>query len=133
MDEALMSSCNLFFDSPSCLWMRSLVERRAVVVRLVLITFALALITTLPASRAEAACSVPNQINNGQTADATAVMDNFNALKDCVNLNVSPSGTPVAGNLPVFSTTNTITSGNLSGDCSTSGTLSVVCTKTNGA
>jgi hypothetical protein len=59
-------------------------------------------------------------------------MGNFNALKDCVNSVVTSSGPPAAGNLPVFTGANTITSGNLSGDCTTSGTLAITCTKSNG-
>jgi hypothetical protein len=85
-----------------------------------------------PINRAEAACGVPNQISNGQVADATAVMGNFNALTNCANSAVSPSGSPAAGNVAVFSGPNTITSGNLAGDCVTAGTLAVVCTKSNG-
>ena len=84
------------------------------------------------ACRAEAACTVPNQITNGQVADATAVMGNLNAVKDCADAAVKPSGTPAAGNLATFSSSSTVTNGNLSGDCTTSGTLAVTCTKTNG-
>ena len=39
---------------------------------------------------AQAACTVPNQLTNGQTADASQVMANFNAVTDCVN--TVPSG-----------------------------------------
>ena len=91
---------------------------------------------TVPTARANAACSVPNQISNGQVADATVLMGNLNAISDCINSVqnsvVSPSGTPAAGNLPVFSSPTTISPGNVSGDCTTSGTLAVTCTKTNG-
>lgn len=59
-------------------------------------------------------------------------MDNFNALKDCANSAVLPSGTPAAGNISVFSGAGTVTGGNLSGDCTTTGTTVVTCTKTNG-
>ena len=104
--------------------------------RMVIRLLALALVATLSmfalTGRAEAACTVPNQITNGQVADATVVMGNFNALKDCVDGAVKPSGTPAAGNLATFSGSLTITNGNLSGDCTTSGTLAVTCTKTNG-
>jgi hypothetical protein len=34
---------------------------------------------------AQAACTVPDQLSNGQTADATQVMANFNAMAGCVN------------------------------------------------
>jgi hypothetical protein len=103
---------------------------------LLVIAFAVALSMYLPSARAEAACTVPNQITNGQVADATVVMSNFNGLKDCVdtvaNSTVTPSGSPSTGNLPVFSSGKTITNGDLSGDCTTSGSLAVTCTKTNG-
>jgi outer membrane usher protein FimD/PapC len=66
---------------------------------------------------------VPHQITNGQTADANAVMDNFNAVTNCVDNGVIPTGTPSAGNLPQFSGPNSITSGDLSGDVTTSGGL----------
>lgn len=89
-----------------------------------------------PTSRASATCVVPNQISNGQIADANVVMGNFNGLKDCVdtvaNSTVTPSGTPATGSLSTFSGPKTITTGNLSGDCVTSGTLVVTCTKSNG-
>jgi hypothetical protein len=87
----------------------------------------------LPTSQAAAAsCPVPNSISNGQPADATAVMDNFNSIANCLNSAISPTGNPVAGNLPAFSSSNTITGGNLTGDCATADTLAVTCTKTNG-
>jgi hypothetical protein len=63
-------------------------------------------------------------------------MNNFNALSDCINSVrnsvVSPSGAPAAGALPVFSSPTTVAPGDLSGDCTTSGTVAVTCTKTNG-
>lgn len=101
--------------------------------RLTIWILALAFALLVTTGRAEAACTVPNSISNGQPADATAVMGNFNALNDCINSAVSPSGTPVAGKISVFSSSNTITSGDLSGDCTTAGSLVVTCTKTNGA
>lgn len=45
---------------------------------------------------------------------------------------VTTTGSPASGNLTKFSGTNTITNGDLSGDCTTSGTLAITCTKTNG-
>jgi hypothetical protein len=39
---------------------------------------------------ARAACTVPNQLTNGQTADASQVMGNFNSMLSCVNN--APSG-----------------------------------------
>lgn len=34
---------------------------------------------------AEAACTVPNTLTNGQTADASQVMGNFNAVTSCID------------------------------------------------
>lgn len=45
---------------------------------------------------------------------------------------VSTTGSPANGNLTKFSGSSTITNGDLSGDCTTSGTLAVTCLKTNG-
>ncbi len=46
----------------------------------------------LPGSNAaEAECTLPYQFTNGQTADASQVMANFNALLACVN-NAAPGG-----------------------------------------
>lgn len=79
------------------------------------------LVLNFSPGRADAACAVPNTISNGQIADATAVMGNFNALKSCVESSVTPSGSPAAGSLATFSSALTVASGNLSGDVSTSG------------
>ena len=40
---------------------------------------------------AEAQCTVPNTLTNGQTADASQVMTNFNALLSCINGGQFPS------------------------------------------
>jgi hypothetical protein len=61
---------------------------------------------------------VPNTITNGQVADATQVMGNFNALGNC---SVSTTGSTPTGGLSIFSGTKSITSGNLTGDVSTFG------------
>lgn len=45
---------------------------------------------------------------------------------------VTTSGSPVTGGLASFSAGTVITSGDLSGDCSTSGSLVITCTKSNG-
>lgn len=45
---------------------------------------------------------------------------------------VTTTGSPTNGNLTKFSGTTTVTNGNLSGDCTTAGTLAITCTKTNG-
>lgn len=100
---------------------------------LLVLMLAAGLSMIVPTARAEAACNVPNQIANGQVADATAVMDNFNTVANCADSAVTPSGAPIAGNLTVFSSQKSITNGDLSGDCSTTGALAVKCTKTNGA
>lgn len=68
---------------------------------------------------ASATCSVPHTISNGQVADATQVMDNFNALGGCAT---STTGSPATGSLPVFSGPNSVTTGNLTGDVTTNGT-----------
>jgi len=75
----------------------------------------------LSAGAARAACVVPHEINNGQVADASVVMENFEALNGCVNSSVTPTGTPSAGGLSVFSGAKTIASGDLSGDVITAG------------
>lgn len=72
-------------------------------------------------SPAFAQCTVPNAITNGQVADASKVMDNFNAIANCVDAGVKPTGTPQNGEIAVFSGTQTVTGGNLSGDVTTSG------------
>lgn len=68
-----------------------------------------------------AACALPNALTNGQPADASDVMDNFNAVAACADASVQPTGTPVSGQLTVFSGSGSITGGNLSGDVATSG------------
>jgi hypothetical protein len=45
---------------------------------------------------------------------------------------VTTTGSPASGNLATFSGASSITNGNLSGDCTTSGTLAITCTETNG-
>ena len=68
-----------------------------------------------------ATCTVPNVIANGQVADASKIMDNFNAVANCAQQAVTTTGTPNTGSIPVFSGSGTITSGNLTGDVTTSG------------
>lgn len=69
-------------------------------------------------SSASATCPVPNTLTNGQVADATQVMDNFNALGNCT---VSISGASQTGSLSVISGPKTLSSANLTGDVTTSG------------
>lgn len=45
---------------------------------------------------------------------------------------VTTTGSPASGNLATFSGATSVTNGNLSGDCATSGSLVTVCTKANG-
>lgn len=45
---------------------------------------------------------------------------------------VTTTGTPASGNLAAFSGSTAITNSDLSGDCTTSGTLATTCTKTGG-
>lgn len=76
----------------------------------------------LAAPHADAAtCTVPNQLANGQIADATALMADINAVAACASIGVTTTGTPATGALSVFSGTGTITKGNLTGDVTTSG------------
>jgi hypothetical protein len=79
----------------------------------------------IASSAALAQCTVPNTLANGQVADASEVMDNFNAVAACAdeadNSAVKQSGTPAAGQVAVFSGDKTVTGGNLTGDVNTSG------------
>jgi hypothetical protein len=45
---------------------------------------------------------------------------------------VTTTGSPASGNLAKFSGSTSVTSGDLSGDCTTSGALAITCTKTSG-
>jgi hypothetical protein len=45
---------------------------------------------------------------------------------------ITTTGSPATGNLAKFSGSLTLTNGDLSGDCTTSGTLAITCTKTSG-
>jgi len=69
-------------------------------------------------------CTVPNNISNGQVADAIQVMENFNAVANCVNAvdsgAVTTTGNVSTGGVAVFSGPKSVTSGVLSGDISTS-------------
>lgn len=78
-------------------------------------------------SPASATCSVPNTLTNGQVADATQVMDNFNALGNCT---VSITGASPTGSLSVISGPKTLSSGNLTGDVTTSGTTATTLSPT---
>jgi hypothetical protein len=68
-----------------------------------------------------AECVVPNVVANGQVADASKIMDNFTAIASCVDTGVKPSGVPETGSITIFSGSQTVTTGNLTGDVTTSG------------
>jgi len=68
-----------------------------------------------------APCTVPNVLANGQIADATKVMGDFNAIALCADQAITPTGTPTTGSIAVFSGAKTVTNGNLSGDVKTTG------------
>jgi hypothetical protein len=87
-------------------------------------------LSPFPVSAAFAECTVPNAITNGQVADASKVMDNFDAIANCVDEGVKPTGTPQNGNIAVFSGSQTVTGGNLTGDVTTSGGTATTLTDT---
>ena len=91
-------------------------------------TALLAVIGSLLATAASAQvpqCTVPNTLVNGQVADATDVMENFNAVAACVESargdTVTHEGTPATGEIAVFASPTGIIGGNLIGDVTTSG------------
>ncbi len=93
------------------------------------------LVTALWTSTAEAQqCTVPNTLTNGQVADASEVMYNFNAVAACVEAArddaVTHEGTPNAGEIAVFNGPTGITGGDLTGDVSTSGSTITTLTDT---
>lgn len=71
---------------------------------------------------ANAACTVPNTLTNGQVADATQMMANFEAVAACTDAAIKTAGSPSAGKIVVFSGGQTVAGGDLSGDVTTSGT-----------
>ena len=79
--------------------------------------FALVSATT----RAQSQCTVPNVLTNGEVADATEVMDNFNAVAACAEQAVTATGAPQAGEVAVMSGPQSVTGGDLSGDVTTAG------------
>lgn len=50
-----------------------------------LVILAISAVFAAGEATATSPCTVPNQLTNGQTADASQVMGNFNAVADCVN------------------------------------------------
>ena len=87
---------------------------------------------TSPVSAEE--CAVPHTLSNGQVADASEVMDNFNSVADCADdaaeNSVTQTGTPQPGDIAVFSGDKTVTAGNLTGDVTTSGGTATTLTDT---
>lgn len=69
-------------------------------------------------------CTIPNAIANGPVADASKVMDDIDAMANCVdavdNAAVKPDGAPANGSIAVFTAPRTISSSNLTGDVTTS-------------
>lgn len=59
---------------------------------------------------AHAACTIPNTLTNGQTADATQVMGNFGSLKNCVDA-AGSVGSGTAGQLGYFDSSGNAISG----------------------
>lgn len=73
------------------------------------------------ATPAFADCTVPHVLTNGQVADATQVMANFNAVAGCLDTAVTVTGTPQTGAIAVFSGNEALSGGNLTGDVTTTG------------
>lgn len=94
---------------------------------IVLFSLLAILYSIISSSSAFATCATPHTLTNGQVADATQVMGNFNALGSCAT---STTGSPASGNISIFSGSNTITSGNLSGDVTTSGSAATTLSTT---
>jgi hypothetical protein len=69
-----------------------------------------------------------NHINYTQSSDSFSC-GNTGATSGTV----TTTGSPASGNLTKFSGTSSITNGDLSGDCTTSSTLAITCTKTSGS
>jgi hypothetical protein len=68
-------------------------------------------------------------LTTGQSADITSDGTNYVAAlgKGGGSGTVTTTGSPANGNLAQFSGATSVTNGNLSGDCTTSGTLAVTC------
>ena len=89
------------------------------------------LVATTPAF---AACTVLNTLTNGQVADASEVMDNFDAVADCADAvaqsAVTKTGTPQTGAIATFSGPQSIAGSDLSGDVTTSGSTATTLSAT---
>lgn len=86
------------------------------------------------AAPAHAQCTIPHVVANGQVADASKVMDNFNTVAACVDgvtdTTVTHTGVPQTGEIAVFTGPASVTSGDLSGDVSTSGNTTTTLSQT---
>ncbi|MBT2134477.1 hypothetical protein KK137_09045 [Croceibacterium sp. LX-88] len=89
---------------------------------------------TVCATPASAECSVPNVLTNGEVADATEIMENFNALARCTDSTneavVTTSGAPRPGEIAVFSSDKVVRGGDLLGDVTTSGSVATTLSTT---
>lgn len=74
-----------------------------------------------PSAVVAATCTLPNSIANGQVADASKIMENFEAVANCAETSVTTTGTPTTGSIPVFTGPLTVATGNLTGDVTTNG------------
>lgn len=81
-------------------------------------------------SPASATCTVPNVLTNGQVADASQVMDNFNSVAACNDDSVTIGGAASPGEIAVFNGPQAVTSGNLSGDVTTAGSTATTLSAT---
>lgn len=88
----------------------------------------------IPASAQTAQCPMPHVLVNGEVADATEVMENFNAVAQCAedaaDNSVTQTGTPQTGEIATFSGNQTVTGGDLTGDVTTSGSTVTTLTDT---
>jgi hypothetical protein len=57
----------------------------------IVVSLAVLVATIATSSESQAACTLPYTLTNGQTADATQVMANLNALANCIT-NPGPAG-----------------------------------------
>jgi hypothetical protein len=69
----------------------------------------------VPALASAASCTAPNSITNGQVADASKVMQNFNTVADCVD--AAPAGATgsvqINGGLSSFGAVRPLTNGQI--------------------
>jgi hypothetical protein len=89
----------------------------------------------IPSASLPLATSVPNN-TYAFTTNMGLLYDNGSAwvaVSSGGSGTVTTTGSPASGNLATFSGALSITGGNLSGDCTTSGTLAVTCNDTNGS